>query len=59
MIGLLLAIYLTAELGVALWIYGTPGGHRQLETLSILLSLTLLYSSCAPLTNSRQPRVPS
>lgn len=28
-VGALLAIYLTAELAVALWIYATPGAHRQ------------------------------
>jgi hypothetical protein len=28
-VGLLLALYLTAELSVALWIYCMPGSHRE------------------------------
>lgn len=27
-VGAILITYLTAELGVALWVYGTPGSHR-------------------------------
>lgn len=28
-VGIILVLYLTAELGVALWIYGTPGAHGK------------------------------
>lgn len=28
-IGFLLALYVTAELGAALWVYSAPGGHRE------------------------------
>ena len=28
-IGILLALYLTAEFSVAMWIYTTPGSHRE------------------------------
>lgn len=40
-VGALLAIYLIAELAVALWIYATPGAHRQCCLLQILLCKTL------------------
>ena len=45
-IAMILITYLLAELGVALWIYATPGAHRQ----SILLhSLSQIFNFLAAL----------
>ena len=59
-IAAILTIYLVAEFGVAMWIYLTPGGHR--ECISLVHNYTLnaeYYDSVrAPTRCPRTQRIP-